>query len=513
MSMYKKTKKKKKLTPIEVEKKAFEKKRNNLYDCILNFFFKLDKESAQRRSYLLFIFSTIVFILWIFVEISILLDDMKIDEFVVSRVFMLLLRWALVFIPPYFIAIKSASAYLSDIFELKDYGIAEQFIYQAAFASKYEKITIKDGRIAEKDKNSPIIKIGGPGEVNVDLHSVVLFEKIDGRPHIIGPTNNIENNENILNGFDRYRETIDLRDISVGPKDVSARTQDGIKIEAKDLHISFSVNRGSSKDNKKLTSYKSYPFLEDAISGAIYQHTCKVSRNTIERSVCPPWSNSMGGVFIGRLKEFISEHNLSQFVSTVGEPEKETLQTREDNYEQMKEQLLSDSSEEKQNAEKESDEGVEFHTRDKISALFSDFAQDFHQEHPKDNIVLNWIGVGTWDTPKGMIHKQHVNALILSKENAESGSEKKLGKIENEEKYKELLRLIERVPLSSGKILSAPNIFYIKAQRKLLIEYRELIETAGIYIYRYVDEEERKKTAQTFYNAIEKINHSLGHWI
>ena len=197
----------------------------------------------------------------------------------------------------------------------------------------------------------------------------------------------------------------------------------------------------------------------------------------------------------------------------MGEPEKETLQTREDDYEQMKEQLLSDSSEEKQNAEKESDEGVEFHTRDKISALFSDFAQDFHQEHPKDNIVLNWIGVGTWDTPKGMIHKQHVNALILSKENAESGSEKKLGKIENEEKYKELLRLIERVPLSSGKILSAPNIFYIKAQRKLLIEYRELIETAGIYIYRYVDEEERKKTAQTFYNAIEKINHSLGHWI
>ena len=48
---FKKAKKKKKLTPIEIEKKVFEKKRNDLYDCILNSFFKLDKESAQRRSY------------------------------------------------------------------------------------------------------------------------------------------------------------------------------------------------------------------------------------------------------------------------------------------------------------------------------------------------------------------------------------------------------------------------------------------------------------------------------
>ena len=434
---------------------------------------------------------------------------MENDELVGSRIFMLLLRWALVFIPPYFIAIKLASAYLSDIFELKDYSIAEKFIYQAAFASKYEKITIKDGGIAEEDKNSPIIKIGGPGKVNVDLHSVVLFEKTDGRPHIIGPTNNIENNENILDGFERYRETIDLRNISVGPKDVFVRTQDGIKIEAKDLRMSFSINRGSSKNNKKLSDYKSYPFWEEAISGVIYQHTCKVSRNTAERSVCPPWSNSMGGVFIGRLKKFISEHNLSQFVSTEGAPEKETLQTREDNYEQMKKQLLSDSREERQDTEKESNDGVEFHTRDKISALFSGFAQGFHQKYPEDNIVLHWIGVGTWDTPKGMLHKQHLNALILSKENTKSGSEKKLEKVENKEKFEELLRQIKKVPLNSANLSGAPNYYRKQALRQMLTDYRALIYTSVPYILKYVDKEEQKSTALIFAKAIYIIDENL----
>ena len=511
--MFNQNKKKKKDSPAKIEKKRAVKKRNNFLDSFLNPLFKLDKETAQKRSLLLLVFIPSIFILWGLLEFSTLLRGMDVSDIVGRDVLFVFFRFALVFIPPYFIAIRLASRYLSDIFELKDYSIARKFIYQAAFASKYEAITIKDGYVADKDKNSPIIKIGGPGKINVDLHSVVLFEKTDGRPHVIGPTSDVKDDANVLDAFERYRESIDLRDINVGPKDFLARSQDGIKIEAKDVRISLSVNRGSSKDNKKLTSYKSYPFWEEAITGLIYNHTCKVSCNTDARSVCPPWSNSMAGVFMGRLKKFVGKHQLSQFISVEGEPEKKNFQEREENYQKMKDELLSERKEE-DSTEEEDSKSVDFQTRDKISALFLEFVQNFDKEYPKDNVVLNWIGIGTWDTPTGSIHKEHLESLSLNKENAKKGSKKSLKKIEDEEKYIEFLRLIERTPLGSAPILNAPNAFYEESRRKLLREYRDLIETAAIYIKKYADEDEYPKTVQVFYQAREKINRSLeGHWL
>ena len=531
--MFTRKKKKKKDSPAQIEKKRYKKKRNNFFDSFLNPLFKLDKETAQKRSLLLLVFIPSIFILWGLLEFSTLLNGIDASNITGRDVLFVFFRFALVFIPPYFIAIRLASRYLSDIFELKDYSIARKFIYQAAFASKYEKITIKDGCVADKDKNSPIIKIGGPGKVNVDLHSAVLFEKIDGRPHIIGPTNDVKDDTNVLNAFERYREAIDLRDINVGPKDFFARTQDGIKIEAKDVRISLSVNRGSSKDKKKLTSYKSYPFLEEAISGLIYDHTCDVSRNTESRSVCPLWSNSMGGKFMGRLKKFVGKHQLSQFISTEGEPEKKNFQDREENYQKMKDELLSEVKEE-DSMKEEDDNGVDFQTRDKISALFLEFVQNFHEEYPKDNVVLNWIGIGTWNTPTGSIHKEHLESLSLNKENAKKGSEKSLKKIEDEEKYTEFLRLIQKVPLASankeersspkkeidilGILIPQPikpsplkisNDNYDKVVREILENYLALIKTARAYIPKYVVEDESRQVNRCFLNAIHVINESL----
>ncbi|HJW90584.1 MAG TPA: hypothetical protein VJ436_08075, partial [Anaerolineales bacterium] len=83
---------------------------------------------------------------------------------------------------------RYASIYLDDIFELKNVGIAERFVRQAVFASRYNRIEIRDGEVGERYRESPVVRIGGPGNVRVYLENVALFEKISGEPHVVAPT-------------------------------------------------------------------------------------------------------------------------------------------------------------------------------------------------------------------------------------------------------------------------------------------------------------------------------------
>ena len=80
----------------------------------------------------------------------------------------------------YSIARKMASLYLDDIFELHDEDLASQFLEEVTFGYGNDRITINEGRVVEKDETSPIILIGGPGAIQVNLDSVALLEKVNG---------------------------------------------------------------------------------------------------------------------------------------------------------------------------------------------------------------------------------------------------------------------------------------------------------------------------------------------
>ena len=75
------------------------------------------------------------------------------------------LKHVLVGVFVFWLAYRAAAVYLDDIFELKNIRIAERFIRQSAFASKYDVLDIKDGEVNLNDRNSPIFLIGGPGKV------------------------------------------------------------------------------------------------------------------------------------------------------------------------------------------------------------------------------------------------------------------------------------------------------------------------------------------------------------
>jgi hypothetical protein len=87
----------------------------------------------------------------------------------------------------YALARTKAAHYLADVFELDDESVAYNFIEDVAFGQGHELITIHEGKISEEDERSPLILIGGPGFVQVNLDSVALLERVDGIPEIIEP--------------------------------------------------------------------------------------------------------------------------------------------------------------------------------------------------------------------------------------------------------------------------------------------------------------------------------------
>ncbi|HEY6073284.1 MAG TPA: hypothetical protein VIV15_07825, partial [Anaerolineales bacterium] len=118
-----------------------------------------------------------------------------------------LFRYFAIIVFPYWAAVHAASLYLADIFEIP-VDIARNFIGQVALGGSGELAAIQDGEFLDKE-DSRIHAIGGPGFVTVDRNSAALFEKRDGRPHVIGPT---VYGPARLDGFERFRSVIDLRD-------------------------------------------------------------------------------------------------------------------------------------------------------------------------------------------------------------------------------------------------------------------------------------------------------------
>ena len=78
-----------------------------------------------------------------------------------------------------------AARYLDDVYELNDEDLASDFLEEVTFGYGRQQITINEGRISEQDEQSPLILIGGPGEIQVNLDSITVLEKVTGDPEVI----------------------------------------------------------------------------------------------------------------------------------------------------------------------------------------------------------------------------------------------------------------------------------------------------------------------------------------
>ncbi|MBN2118164.1 MAG: hypothetical protein JW730_16435 [Anaerolineales bacterium] len=410
-----------------------------------------------------------------------------------------------IFLASFFIALQCAALYLADVFELEDVSVARRFIWAVALFGSEEVVRVSQGEISEGSRHSPAYLIGGPGKVIVDLDSVALFEKPDGTPCVIGPTALEPRGRAILEGFERFRQAIDIRDQYVDldskSQSVKSRSLDGIEVTATDVRLMFSIYRGGVKPSAE----QPYPFGREAVEQIIYQATSRVTPGQANPSTYEfSWTNKMISLIRNELGTFMSKHKLSAYLASIGIPELQKLKQREKaNLEQA--QKLTQAEQDFLGVS-EQKSLPEFQPRHKITNLFTQFADEFTKKAQNSGIELHWIGVGTWKTPAELIPEKHLEAWKLSNENLYRESEEVLHELEKDAIMQKTVSLIQDVPIATH--LNATGEDHEKAMRSLLVAYHQQLLEAAEFM-----RAKGEAIPPSIEEAIGHINNMFGHYV
>ena len=530
-------------TTLQKEQRLFQELVPRLIDAFLNRFFDLRPEkSLRRRRYLILLFLIIGFVvslreyplyMWVqyvqdiynFLftipgEYTSNFRGNPFDNFIGFGFQALSDPHTLQYLPlllaSFFIALQSAAIYLADIFELEDVSVARKFVGEVALAGSDETIRITQGDIFEDHRSSPNYLIGGPGKVIVDIDSVALFEKPDGTPRVIGPTGKEPGGKATLDGFERFRQAIDLRDHYIELRDqndkassVKSRSRDGIPVTATDVRFMFSVYRDKQKPDDK----NPYPFSREAIEQLVYKATSRVTPDLTNPSTFEfSWINNMIGLIRGKLGGFMNERNLTEYLASIGMPEFEKALQEEENIAKEIQSLASATTDEPPKA-KEVKPPADFVPRYMVKKnLFDQFTEEFAKTTRERGVELHWIGVGTWKTPIEVVPEKHLEAWKLSRENEIKGSQKTLDALKIETTIQETMILIQEAPIEAYQTATETYTEHDNAIKFILEKYRQqLIEAAEFVRAKGED------VSQEIISAIENLSKALGyadwHWV
>jgi hypothetical protein len=409
------------------------------------------------------------------------------------------LRYLPLFLLPFFIALRAASIYLADIFEIEKPEIARDFIMQVALTGSQESIRIGNGEVAETDRNSPIYLIGGPGQVVVELDTAALFEKSNGLPRVIGPT---VKGKAILEGFERFRQAIDLRDQYTDPIVVNSRSLDGIPVTAKDVRMLFSVSRGG----QERSTVNPHPFDEKAIQRLVYGQVSKVVLDGPYPSEPPSsWTGTILSLIRSELGGFMSRHHLADYLASIGMPEVQRARQREEEIVQVGKVVLPEGDDLEA---REVPSPPVFQPRRIVSSLFSQFTEGFAKNARERGVRLEWIGIGIWHTPSEIVPEKHLEAWRMSRENLERGSSGALQELLREAQIQQTLVQVQNVPLA--RFQQSNGREHNEEIQDLLIAYREqLIEAIELLV------KSNRPEPPIVRAAIKHIEGILGlkHWV
>jgi hypothetical protein len=406
-------------------------------------------------------------------------------------------RHVLVFVLAAWVAFRIAAIYLDDIFELEDVSISASFIRKAAFLGKFLRVQIMDGEVAVKDKNSPVFRIGGPGKVIVNLENAALFERIDGSARVVGPEDGIIQ----LDGFERLRAAIDLRDQFMDSQDVKTRTKDGIEVTAKDVKAVFSIHRGRETSRTKhvvLSSYigqDGYPITGEEHKTKPLPYSKQAIKNIVYNQVNRPWSDSVISNIKTTSTQFIASHTLDEFLASISFQELEAIRQRIQGQES--------SGQDDPVSPFTSFPLPEFMSRSTITEDVYQFMQGDQKAAEMRGFDVHWIGIGTWKAPE-IIPQKHMEAWEITAQNRMEGSEFELARIRRESRLSELHRLILEVPLNTFKSLRNQDDNREHVKRRLISAYLGKLEKAQEY---YLDLDQNPPKELT--NAIEHLSSLL----
>lgn len=419
------------------------------------------------------------------------------------------LYYLLIIFLPFLTAWRLAAAYLADIFELKQVKIAENFIFQVALWRGKEKIRVREGEIHPDSEDLPAYLIGGPGLVIVELDSAALFERPDGHPHIIGPT---IGGPVALDGFERFRQAIDLRDHRTDTLNITSRSLDGIPVQAVDVNFLFSVLRGN---HQAPSVERPFPFFNNTvIESLVYRQAARVTPNGPRPAeLSKSWAGTMTALIRSTLGEFMSQRDLTEYLASFGIPEVMAARQQTDTVIQSASRILPPEG--PLPVLPTEDRPPDFIPRPDIRPLlFGEFAQEFPNLASQRGVELHWVGIGSWRTPNQIIPEQHLEAWQLSMDNQarrDSGTPN-LG-------AQHIIRFIQEVPLDRFAESQREQRTHQETMFGLLVGYREQFMQI-LHIMEKKHERINSRIINRILRSLEHINQILGlsndfpaHWV
>lgn len=363
------------------------------------------------------------------------------------------------------IGLHAAGNYLSDIFELRDPRSAWRYIGNLVSGSAPDVIHLREGRIADADRDSPILQIGGPGRVVLDYDTAALFEKPDGTPRVVGSIDSSDKAVDVpmsgtmLEGFERLREPIiSLRDQYIGnpsgePLTVVGRSLDGMPISVTDVRGVFSIRRPAPQPDGQSASGRPFPFRARDIENLIYNQAVPVLTTGEYPSGLPgDWTASMHVLIRESLREFMSRYRLAEYLAGVGAYETERSEFRADTILSRTLQVSSEAPEANTSIPVSA---PRFHPRTELSSKFKKYGSEFSTRAQESGLELHWIGVGTWKMPdessEMAVSEKHVEAWRLNRENTQRSDPAALERVAESALSDFKVSLIQDVPLARHK--------------------------------------------------------------
>lgn len=393
-----------------------------------------------------------------------------------------------------------AAKYLNDVYELDNEDIAAAFLEEAAFGQAHHKITIKNGKIKDEDIHSPLILIGGPGYVQVNLDNAALLEKANGEPDVIYPRTAAWR----LGSFERLREIgdpedelkreyaiINLREQIFRIPSVRSRTKDGIPVEARDIKATFNVLHQQKQNRAAAQDGEDFAFDENAVRTLVYKQTTITPKQTNLSDAGFPWNMTIIPLIIEEIEQVISSHTSNEIVASIGQKEIESIMAAEQTAAQMRVEITG-----KQPATTGGGGAANAVARSISRAAIAErfYHPPFTDKAANLGVHLNWIDVGTWEAA-APIREKIKNAWKTASENM-----KKHGMVEKWKKKhtdEEILGLIDVVALSfAGKTAGVGDRgkdMTAKEAQKMAQEHPELLENPK-FVERYASTDSSKKT-------------------
>jgi hypothetical protein len=207
------------------------------------------------------------------------------------------LRHAIPVILGVLVALYYGAAYLRELLELPNRQQAFKYLTATLFGNDYPRMTITEGKVEVADpETNPMLKIGGPGWVDIKIGNAALFERV------VGPSSVLGAGTHFIRRFETLREAFDLREMERVRSDVKMMTKDGVPIVMHEMRARFRVRAREVR-----TESNPYPVMTGAIRKAAYSR--KVTAKGLEN-----WADMVAGAVRGTISDWIAHRRMDELI-------------------------------------------------------------------------------------------------------------------------------------------------------------------------------------------------------